>query len=173
MTARSVMSHRLHRIGCAIENGCIIALLSVLLALSAAPIALRNVGLTGAIWLDELLRILVLLMTMAGAVAASRDDNHITIDALARILPLRARLAVRVITDLFTVVVCAVAAWHGARFTLMEAEFGTLALGGAPAWIFQTAIPLGFGCIAWRYATFFAQHLRALISGLVRHGAPE
>lgn len=151
---------RMRRVACSIEDGFLIGLLLLMILLASLQILLRNVFDTGLVWADELLRIQVLWVGLLGAVAASRDDNHINIDLLTRFLPPRLRLAVRVVVDLFTCTVCTLLAWHALRFVQLEFEFDSRLLGRWPAWIFQSVIPVGFLLIAYRYLLYGLVHLR-------------
>lgn len=141
----------LERTGRILEDSLLIGLLGLMIVLASAQIVLRNTLDFGFVWGDEFLRILVLWVAMAGAVAASRADRHITIDVLSRFLPVRANSMVKGITDLFTAIVCGVAAWYSWTFVLLEMEFESTILGGLPAWPFQMVLPVAFGLISWRY----------------------
>ena len=44
----------------------------------------RNIFGAGIVWIDPLLRVLVLWVAIAGAVVATRNDNHIRIDYFTR-----------------------------------------------------------------------------------------
>lgn len=154
----------LGRLGRWAEDILLVGLLAVMIGLAALLILLRNVFGSGLLWGDELLRILVLWLGLLGAVAASRDDNHIKIDVLSKLLPQRIRLAARMLLDLFTALVCGIIAWHAGRFVQMELAFGAPALGRFPAWIFESILPAAFGLIAYRYAVYFLLHLRRLLA---------
>ena len=90
------MSHPkavLERLGgmlAAIEDGLLVLLLAAMIGLAGTQILLRNVLDTGLGWGDPLLRVTVMWIGLLGAMAASRDDNHITIDLVSRILKGRA-----------------------------------------------------------------------------------
>ena len=150
MSVRSVL-HVLERVGCFIEDALTVGLLGLMIILASIQILLRNILDFGFIWGDELLRILVLWVAMAGAVAASRVDRHITIDILSRFLSDRAKNMVKALTDVFTASVCGLAAWYSWGFVAMEMEFDSTLLGGLPAWPFQIVLPISFALIAWRY----------------------
>ncbi len=156
---------KLDHCGRHLEDAFLVLLFCLLLALAALQIVQRNLFAAGFVWSDELLRILVLWLGLFGAVAASRDDNHINIDILSRWLPGRPGLATRVLVDLFTAGLCGLLAWHGGRFVGSEREFATTLLDGVPAWLFEAAIPLAFGLIAWRYSVFLIRDLLRLIAG--------
>ena len=61
--------------------------------LAALQIVLRYGFDSGIAWADPLLRVLVLWLGLLGALAATRDRRHITIDVLSRMLPARAKAA--------------------------------------------------------------------------------
>ena len=151
----------LHRI----EDGFLAVLLGVMVLLAPLQILLRNVFDHGITWADPLIRVLVLWVGLLGALAASRGDRHISIDALSRMLPLRSRFVVALLTSSFTAAVSGLIAWHSGRFVLDEREFGSVAFSGIPAWLFESIIPLAFGLIAVRYLLRAWHHARALLTG--------
>lgn len=144
------------------EDAVLVLILTTMILLAAGQIVLRNFMDIGVIWGDEMLRMLVLWLAVAGAVAASRNDKHISIDVLNRFLPDRVSLAVKVVVHLFTAVVCGAVAWHSLAFVQMSYEFEDVLLGSVPAWILQAVLPLGFGLITWRYALFAIKELISL-----------
>lgn len=150
----SVVLGRLERAGKLAEDTLLVLILGAMILLAAGQIILRNILDVGFIWGDELLRMLVLWLAVAGALAASRSDKHISIDVLNRFLPERVSLLAKTVVHLFTAVICAYVAWHSLAFVQMSKEFEDVLLGGTPAWILQSILPLGFGLMAWRYALF-------------------
>jgi len=158
----SRLLERLDGVGRALENASLVVLLGALIALAATQIFMRNVLDSGFAWADELLRILVLWVAMLGAVAASRDRHHITIDILARVLPGRARLAAEALVDVFTCAIAALLAWHSARFVAETYTYGDRIIGDLPAWVFQAILPFAFGLIAWRYLVLSLARIRDL-----------
>jgi TRAP-type C4-dicarboxylate transport system permease small subunit len=158
---------RLEKVGRTVEDAVLVIILSGMILLAAGQIVARNVFDFGFIWSDELLRMLVLWIAVAGAVAASRTDKHINIAILDRFLPPRLNDVVKIIIDLFTASVCAVVTWYSINFVRTSYEYGDVLLGDVPAWILQLVMPIGFGLISWRYSLFFLKRL----SGLLRGGA--
>jgi TRAP-type C4-dicarboxylate transport system permease small subunit len=163
---------RLSRFVQALENAATVAedtvlvlILTCMIFLAAGQIVLRNLFNIGFFWSDELLRLMVLWLAVAGAVAASRIDKHISIAVLDKLLPPAPRLAAKLITELFTAVVCAMITWHAIRFVHTTYEFGDTVLRNVPAWIAQIILPIGFGLIAYRYFLFSLKHLFQLASG--------
>ena len=156
---------RLERAGKLAEDALLVALLTGLILLAAGQILLRNVFDVGFIWADEALRMLVLWLAVAGAVAASRSDKHINIAVLGRFLPRRWAAAKDVLVHSFTSAVCGIVAWHSMLFVRTSHEFGDVLLGQVPAWVLQLVLPLGFGLICYRYALFVIRDLVRLFRG--------
>jgi len=154
LSRAAVILGRLERIGRWAEDAVLVLILTAMIGLATAQIVLRNLFDIGFIWGDEMLRMLVLWLAVAGAVAASRSDKHIRIDLLNRYLPERAARVVEIVVHLFTAAVAGVVAASSLAFVRTSREFGDVLLGSVPAWIPQAVLPVGFALIAWRYALF-------------------
>ena len=139
----------------AIEDGLLVIILGSMIILAVSQIVSRNIFGEGIVWIDPLLRTLVLWIGLSGAVVATRFDNHIKIDIFAKYLPAHLVKIVQRFVYLFTLSVCLLIAWHAARFVYSEYEYGTIAFSGIPAWITAFIIPLSFTLIAIRYALLF------------------
>jgi len=145
---------RLEKLGRGGEDAVLVLVLTGMILLAAGQIVMRNFFSIGVIWGDELLRMLVLWIAVAGAVAASRNDKHINIAILDRFLPGRLKLVVKVVIHLFTAGICGLVTWHSVQFVRMSHEFGDVLLGSVPAWMLQSILPIGFGLICYRYSLF-------------------
>ncbi|MCP4350554.1 MAG: TRAP transporter small permease [Desulfobacterales bacterium] len=122
-----------------------------MIGLAVAQIFLRNVFDAGFSWGDVLVRILVLWIGLAGAMAASRDGKHINIDIVTRYLPVKTRKIANCTIELFTGIICTIAAWYSLKFVLMEYEYGGKAFADIPVWLCESIIPFAFAVIAVRY----------------------
>jgi TRAP-type C4-dicarboxylate transport system permease small subunit len=151
-----------------VEDGVLVLMLSAMILLAGAQIVLRNVAETGIVWGDAFLRVLVLWIGLLGAVAATRDYNHITVDVVSRFLPPRAKAASRVLIDLFTAIVAALIAVAAARLVQADRAQGTMAFARVPVWTCELILPLGFGIIALRYLLFLARHAIETVRGETR-----
>ena len=147
-----------------IEDGLLALLLGSMILLASGQILLRNLFDSGLVWADPLLRLLVLWVGLLGALAATREPKHISIDVFLHLMPVRSRAAVQVITALFAAAVSGIVAWHGARFVEMDFQAQATAFAGLPAWVLELVIPFAFGMIAIRYALHCAGHARAMFS---------
>jgi len=150
ITVASVFD-RLEKAGAHAEDALLLVILICMILLAGTQIFLRNFLETGLFWGDEMLRMMVLWLTMAGALAASRRDKHISIAVLDRFLPRRAQLTSKVLIDLFTASVCALFAWQSARFVMGSYEFGDVLMRSVPAWTMQIILPIGFALMAYRH----------------------
>jgi len=159
--AESLLDHILKFIH-KIEDGLLAVLLIAMLLLASSQIFLRNFLDIGIAWADPLLRIMVLWLGLLGALAASRDNKHITIDVLTRMMSPRARQTTRIFTSLFTAIVTGIIAYHSVRFVVIEYQTGNTALSGIPAWQFEIILPIAFSLISLRYVIHFILRLRNL-----------
>ena len=142
---------RLEKAGTYAEDAVLLVILVAMILLAGAQIFLRNFFDTSIFWGDEMLRLMVLWLTIAGGLAASRMDKHISIAVLDRFLPAQARQVVKIIIDLFTAAICGLFAWHSARFVMGSYEFGDTLMTNIPAWTLQIILPIGFGLMAYRH----------------------
>jgi TRAP-type C4-dicarboxylate transport system permease small subunit len=165
MTGGKSFFSRLERAGRLAEDTVLVLLLGGMIVIAAGQIVLRNFLNIGFIWSDEALRMLVLWLAVAGAVAASRGDKHINIPVFDRFLPGRLGTLKDLVIHAFTAAICGVVAWHGFLFVRSSHEYGDVLLGSVPAWILQLVLPVGFGLICYRYALFTASDLACLIRG--------
>ena len=148
-----------------IEDGLLCLLLGVMIFIAFGQIALRNAFSFGFFWADPLLRNLVLWVALLGAAAATRDDNHITIDILSRYLAPRPRAAARVVTNAFTSMVCTLLAWASFTFVREEFAYGAKLFGPVPVWISQIVLPLAFSLITMRFVRLTGASLIDAIRG--------
>lgn len=124
----------------------------------------RNLFGEGVVWIDPLLRTLVLWVGLSGAVVATRTDNHIRIDVFAKYFPPHILKHIQRIVYLFTISVCLLIAWHATRFVYSEYEYATIAFSGIPAWVTASIIPVSFSLIALRYALLLISPYQRKIS---------
>lgn len=138
-----------------IEDSLLVAILTAMIVFAVYQIIARNLFGEGIVWIDPLLRTLVLWVGLAGAVVATRTDNHIRIDVFTKYLPKQLQPYIQRTVYLFTLLICLLIAWHSARFIYSEYEYETIAFSGVPSWIAGLIIPLSFALIAIRYMLLF------------------
>ena len=137
----------LHRI----EDGILVAILSLMIGLAALQIVLRNFFGAGIVWGDMLVRVLVLWIGLVGAMVAARQNKHISIDLVIRYLPGRFNLPVKALVEFFVAVVCTLAAFYSYIFVRSEFYDGGQAFGQVPVWVCEAIMPVAFAVMAMRY----------------------
>lgn len=152
----------LHRL----EDAVLAVLLAGMLVLAGAQIVLRNFFDVSLIWADPALRAAVLWVGMLGAVAASRQKKHISIDMLSKFLPPIQQSLVSVATQLFAAAVCGVIGYYSLEFVRFEYEEAGKAFANVPVWFSATVIPIAFGLLSLRFVAHAIRDLK-------RVGAPE
>ena len=124
------------------------ALLVVTVAILVVPVAIQILSrhtpwVPTWIWTEEMARFLFIWMIMIGAMVGIRDGAHFDVDLWPE-LPPRVNALLRVVADLFVLVMALVFIWYGIRFV----QFGwdqTSELAELPmVWIF----------VAWPLAGF-------------------
>lgn len=145
------MMERLLRIVQVLENLLLTFMMSAMVLVAVVQIALRQTDGGGLLWADTFLRVLVLWLAMAGAVVASRQRNHISIDLASKYLPDAWKRYSNALTALFTAAVCSVLVWYTAEFVRIEREAPSIAFGVIPTWVCEAVLPAGFALIALRY----------------------
>ena len=133
------------------EDGALVLALVSMLVMALTQIVLRNVFDSGLLWAESFLRILVLWVAILGAMVATRDRNHISIDLLSRLLPSSYFVPLQIVSLLFAAVLCAIAAYHSVVFISYEYEDGAIAFAEVPVWFCQSIMPIGFGVMALRF----------------------
>lgn len=145
-----------------LEDSLLVLALTSMLGFALLQILLRNFFDSGILWADSFLRILVLWVTMLGAMVATREVSHIKIDLLARYLPRPLALVSIALASLFAAAICGVTAWYILELVRYEYEDGTIAFGVVPTWLCQIIMPVGFGFMSLR---FFYRSIYAFYEG--------
>ena len=151
----SLLVDVLHRL----ENIALISALISMLGIAVVQIFLRNFLDSGFLWAESFLRILVLWVAMLGAMVATREKNHIAIDAMSRYLSLPVQKGARLLTNLFSAVICGTVAWYSFAYVQLEYEDQAIAFLNVPTWLCQTILPFGFAVIALRFSISVVESL--------------
>jgi TRAP-type C4-dicarboxylate transport system permease small subunit len=136
----------LHRI----EDTLLAVLVAVLIVGAGLQVFLRAFFDIGVVWLDPMLRSLVLWLAMLGALAAARGDRHISIELVSRFLGERGQRVLRGFGLLFAAAVCGLLAWHALTLVRMEMGFPQMAFAQVPTWVVMIILPAGFALLALR-----------------------
>ncbi len=133
-----------------IEDGLLASTLALLVLIAFGQIIARLLFNTGWQWAGPTERLLILWLAMLGALAATRDNRHIAIDLLPRLLPPFWRRFAWGAGQLFAAVICALLAWGSVDLVLLEYESAGMAVANLPIWVSLLILPLGFSLMALR-----------------------
>jgi len=154
------MHKRINRLIHLLEDGLLIFTLTAMILLALSQIVLRNLFDSGIEWSEPLLRVMVMWLGLLGAIAATKQNSHISIDVVSRLLPNKGKVISAVIANLFSAVICAVVSYYAFKFVLMEYEDGMMAFSNIPAWLCESIIPIGFGLMALRFLINIAPYFK-------------
>ena len=142
-------------------NLLLVVTVAVLIVPVSIQILSRHTALIPSwIWTEEMARFLFIWMIMIGSMVGIRDGAHFDVDLWPEMRP-RANALLRVVTDVFVLVLALVFIWYGIRFV----QFGwdqTSELAELPmAWIFVAWPMAGFTWVVFLGERFLA-NLRIL-----------
>ena len=153
-----------HSLRHSLEDGLLCLLLTSLIILSCLQIGLRTFFQSGLLWIDPLLRYLVLWCGFMGGVAATGRGKHICLDLVGKRFPgIRPYLVLGI--DLFCFLAAGGLFWAGWLFLMSEMEYGAPGLFGFPSWGWNFVFPLSFGLMALNYLWLFTSRLLGLVFG--------
>jgi TRAP-type C4-dicarboxylate transport system permease small subunit len=137
-----------------IEEILLTTFLGAMVLLVLIQIFLRNVFHSGIAGGDSIVRHLVLWLAFLGAGLAARNGAHVRIDVASRIVPQKWKRVVRIIVDIFSIVVCSILVFAAYEFVSVEYEGqGVIPFLNIPVWLIQIIIPFGYLIITLRFAS--------------------
>ena len=138
---------RFHRV----EDALLVLVLSAMILLAGSQIVMRNLFDSGFVWIDPLLRVLVLWLGLIGATVATRDNKHIRIDLSAKFFELKTHLLVQSFVGQISAWTCLLIGAYGMNWIRLDYADGLTAFLGIPAWMLEIIVPLSFALIGVRY----------------------
>ncbi len=133
------------------EDALLVILLSTIVLTAGGQIVMRNLFNSGLPWADSMVRVLVLWLSLVGAVIATRERQHIGIDVLVRFLPADLARWLQRVISLFAAAICSLIALASVFLVQLEREDGQLAFAQVPVWICELIIPIAFAAMAIRF----------------------
>jgi len=133
------------------EQLLLVFVLLTMITLAVLQIILRNVFGTSLFWIDPFNRLLVLWLAILGAMVATREREHIAVDALKHYVKGIWLIILSKTTSLFATVVCGLMAYHSVRFVYDEYAYETSTFSNLPAWPFELIMPIGFSIMTFRF----------------------
>lgn len=148
-----------------IEMWFLVTLVLFMIFLSFLQVLLRNFFEGGFNWADLALRNIVLWVGFMGASLATRENRHITVDALTKFFPHTWKVASDILVSLFSIFVGGIFIWASMQFVLTEFESKSIAFLGIPFWVVELVIPIGFLMITLRFILKIIEDVVSLLRG--------
>ena len=145
---------RLHLAGlllARLEQGVLCLLLVAMIGLACLQIVLRSLFDSGLLWIDPLLRNMVLWSGLLGAAMATSRGSHIAIDLAGYLVPPRLQPLVRLLCQMFSTAAAGALTWASILFIKSGMSYGGPGLFKLPEWVWGLIFPLAFGLITLRY----------------------
>ena len=98
------------------EKGLIVSFIFLMVSLSFLQVLLRLLLHSGIVWLDPMLRHMVLWAGLLGAATASRYAEHFALDALVKFMPGRFHRPLNLAADIFAILVSGALFFAAAKF---------------------------------------------------------
>ncbi len=158
LAMRAWGAERYRGVGANVERAVLTAVILSMVLLSALQIALRNIFESGLLWIDPLLRHLVLWTCFLGAAAATSRGRHIQIDLVGIFVKqglLRERL--QRISSALAAGVCLALAGGGYTYLQQERDAGASAFLGLASWQAQSVLYFGFVFLAYRFVVVMVE----------------
>jgi TRAP-type C4-dicarboxylate transport system permease small subunit len=134
-----------------IEGALFTVLIAAMLLLSGLQVVLRNFFHGGLIWIDPVVRSLVLWVAFIGAMTATSQARHLHIDVLPRVLPPGLSRFVGRVLSVVSAVCCALLANGAFVYLRDEYAYGVSPFLGVPSWVVQSVLLWGFALLMYRF----------------------
>lgn len=148
------------------EKALVVGLIAAMVGLSFLQVLLRLVLHSGIVWLDPLLRHMVLWSGLTGAALAARYSHHFALETFLKFAPKRLQRPLEVFADVLTAAASAVLFYAAWKFIRDEFAAGAIAFyighfGVKGGWA-TLVIPVSFALIGLH-----------TLAGIVRPEDPE
>lgn len=132
-------------------GGIVAALLLTMVFLSMLQIVLRNVFDSGFLWIDPLLRHLVLVLAFAGALIATGMKRHVQINVIGRLFHGTSERVVGVVVALLAATICLALTHASLDLVASELEYPEVLFLDVPSWLMVLVFPFSFVLLSFRF----------------------
>jgi TRAP-type C4-dicarboxylate transport system permease small subunit len=132
-------------------GGLVAALLLAMVFLSMLQIVLRNVFDSGFLWIDPLLRHLVLVLAFAGALIATGMKRHVQINVIGRLFHGTSERVVGVGVSVVAAVICLGLVHASLDLVATELAYPEILFLDIPSWLMVLVFPVSFALLAFRF----------------------
>jgi len=132
-------------------------MLLAMVALVTADIVLRNFGLGGFVWANEISEYVLYLMTLLTAPWLLRRGQHIRLDLILAMLPARRAWLMEAAADTVGFAVCLVLVRYGTAMTYDSWRTGSITIKNLvfPEWWLLAPLPVTFALLAIEFVFRF------------------
>jgi TRAP-type C4-dicarboxylate transport system permease small subunit len=129
-------------------------LLLAMMLIIVADVALRNAGLRGLPWSNEISEDILYLVTLLAGPWLLRQGQHIRVDILLRALPSRLAWGLEWLADVLGLACCLYFVWYGSKVTAASYLAGAVSIKTLvlPEWWLLAPLPLTFAAFAGEFA---------------------
>lgn len=145
-----------------VETVLLVTLLCLMISLAFLQVILRNFFNSGIIWLDPLLRYMVIWVLFLGAGQAASRKKHLNIDVLAKLLKGKRQKAVSLLINGLSFVVLIVLINGAIDYVITQYNNQSVLILNIKTWIFQSIVPVGLTFVAYRFFLHFIDDIAAL-----------
>jgi TRAP-type C4-dicarboxylate transport system permease small subunit len=151
IAVRRLGEMKLARVTLGIEGTLFCVFLAGMLGLSGLQIVLRNFFHGGVLWIDPLVRALVLWVAFFGALVATSHGRHLHIDVIRRLLSPKWGVPLDRVLAFLCAVCCALLANGAFMYLRDEYGHGASPFLGVPSWAVQSILLWGFVLLTYRF----------------------
>jgi TRAP-type C4-dicarboxylate transport system permease small subunit len=144
-----------------LEEILLVVLVVLMVSLGFLQILFRNLISVGIVWIDSLVRHLVLWIALLGASMATRENRHIAIDVISGRVSPGHYSRIQGAVQLFSALVCLLLVYPAVRFVQNDYVAGKTLAFGIPLWLSQAVMPVAMLVMGVR---FFLQGLKKVFS---------
>jgi len=145
------------------EETFLCLLLFSMILLACLQIFLRIFFSSGILWIDPLLRHMVIWAGLFGAAVATKRSKHISIDIISHFLPEQFLPWLHGLLNLFSAAVCSALTYAAIIFVRDEAFYGDSGILAIPSWCLNLAFPVAFGIITCRFFVLACKDLGQIV----------
>jgi TRAP-type transport system small permease protein len=133
-----------HLLNALMGLSCLLVLAMMLII--TGDVVLRNLGLQGIAWSNEVSEDILYLVTLMSGPWLLRQGRHIRVDILLRALPARLAWLLEWISDLLGLACCLYFVWYGAKVALASYFTGAVSIKTLvmPEWWLLAPLPVTF-----------------------------
>jgi TRAP-type C4-dicarboxylate transport system permease small subunit len=128
-----------------------------------ADILLRNITGAGFPWANEVSEYALYVMTLLTAPWLLRRGQHVRIDLVLTLVPVRVAWLMEALSDVVGFVVCLVMMRYGLKMTIDSAALGSITIKNLvfPEWWLLWPLPACFALLAFEFAFRFDRLMRS------------